>query len=192
MLTGHRESEKKMDKTVRRIAFIGGIHGVGKSTICRRICNELNLEYLLASELLKWREINEDAKNKKVKDISDTQNRLISGLTSAVQKGKNYLLDGHYCLLNSDNEVVNISLETFEKMSLFSLNLILDEISEIKKRLETRDDKSYDYTLLERLQNEEITHAKYLSKTMGITLNVVTQNDYSALLLLLNKNLATK
>lgn len=192
MLTEHRKTKRTMDKTDNRIAFIGGIHGVGKSTICRHISSELNLEYLSASELLKWKDINEDAKNKKVKDIPDTQNRLILGLTNTVQKGKNYLLDGHYCLLNSDNEVVNVPLETFEEINPFSLNLILGDISEIKKRLETRDNKPYDYALLERLQSEEITYAKYLSKTLGITLNVGTQNDYSELLFLLSKALETK
>lgn len=176
----------------QEIAFIGGIHGVGKSTICRHICSELKLEYLSASELLKWNDINEDAKNKKVKDIPDTQNRLILGLTNTVQKGKKYLLDGHYCLLNSSNEVVPVPLETFEKINPISLNLILGDISEIKKRLETRDNKPYDYSLLERLQSEELTYAKKLSKKLGITLNLGTQNDYSELLLLLRNTLKTK
>lgn len=174
------------------IAFIGGIHGVGKSTICRHICSEMSLEYLSASELLKWKDINEDSKNKKVKDIPDTQNRLILGLTNTVQKGKKYLLDGHYCLLNSSNEVVNVPMEIFEKINPFSLNLILSDIAEIKKRLETRDNKPYDYALLERLQSEELTYAKHLSKKLGITLNLGTQNDYSELLLLLRNTLKTK
>jgi adenylate kinase len=52
------------------IAFIGGIHGVGKSTICQQICDKLNLVYLSASELIKWSDINEDVKNKKVEIFS--------------------------------------------------------------------------------------------------------------------------
>ena len=107
-------------------------------------------------------------------------------------KEKNYLLDGHYRLLTGNNEVVNIPLKTFEKINPFSLNLILDDISKIKKRLETKDNKTYYYGLFERLQNEEMTYAKYLSKTLGITLNIGTQNDYSELLLLLRKMLTTK
>ena len=68
------------------IIFIGGIHGVGKSTICHLICSELNIEYLSASELLKWKDINEDAENKKVENIPFTQNRLITGIKETVQK----------------------------------------------------------------------------------------------------------
>lgn len=174
------------------ITFIGGIHGVGKSTICQNICRELNLEYLSASEILKWKEINEDSYNKRVKNIPDTQFRLILGLQNTIQNGRHYLLDGHYCLLNSNNEIKYIPLETFEEINPISLNIILGDISEIKHRLETRDRKLYEYNLLEHLQNEELTYAKHLSKTLGITLNIGTQNDYSGLLLLLRENLSTK
>jgi len=128
----------------------------------------------------------------KVKDIHDTQNRLILGLTNTVQKQKKYLLDGHYCLLNNNYEIVKIPLDTFEKIHPISLSLILGDISEIKKRLETRDNKPYDYELLKRLQNEELNYAKHLSKKLGITLNLGTQNDYSELLLLLRNTLNTK
>lgn len=166
MLSRHCKNLKVINKMDGRIAFIGGIHGVGKSTICRHLSSELQLEYLSASELLKWKDINEDS-NKKVKDIRDTQNRLILDLTNSVQKEKYYLLDGHYCLLNSNNEVVNVPLEIFEKINPFSLNLIVSDIAEIKNRLETRDDKPYDYALLERLQSQELIYAKRLSKKTG-------------------------
>lgn len=176
----------------KEIAFIGGIHGVGKSTICQHICSELDMEYLSASELLKWGELNEDPKNKKVKDIPETQSRLILGLSNTVRKGKYYLLDGHYCLLNSHDEIVNIPLETFKQINPGSLNLILGDISEIKKRLEIRDSKPYDYHLLECLQNEEMNYAKYLSKTLSVALNIGTQNDYSDLIISIYKTLPIK
>lgn len=171
------------------IAFIGGIHGVGKSTVCQSICRELDLEYLSASEVLKWKEINEDAKNKKVQNIPDTQNRLINGLINTIQNNKRYLLNGHYCLLNANNEIINIPLDTFTQINPFSLNLIVGDISEIKKRLDRRDNKSYDCELLEHLQNEEISYAKQLSKTLGVTLNIGTQNEYSELIISLYKAL---
>lgn len=59
------------------ITFIGGIHGFGNITICRQICDEVKLEYLSASELIKWKDINEDIQNKKVRNIPATQDRLI-------------------------------------------------------------------------------------------------------------------
>lgn len=161
------------------IAFIGGIHGVGKSTICKQICDKLDIEYLSASEVLKWKEINEDFKNKKVENIASTQHRLIIGLTNTIQKNRHYLLDGHYCLLNSENSIVNIPLETFKKINPISLNIITGNIDEIKERLEKRDGKPYSFDLLEKMQVNELEYAKKLSISLGITLNIGTQNDFS-------------
>ncbi|HET6225424.1 MAG TPA: ATP-binding protein [Bacteroidia bacterium] len=178
--------------TFSNIAFIGGIHGVGKSTICQHLCHELNMEYLSASELLKWEEISSDVKNKRVKDIPTAQNRLISGLNNIIKENKNYLLDGHYCLLDDKNEIVNVPLETYKKINPFSLNIILGNIAEVKQRLESRDNKLYEYDLLKQLQNKELAHARYLSKALGITLNIGTHKDSADLLNSLRNTLAFK
>ncbi|WP_299550976.1 ATP-binding protein [Seonamhaeicola sp.] len=169
-------------KNSSRIIFVGGIHGVGKSTICKKICNDLNIEYLSASELLKWKELNSDLKNKRVKDINETQNRLIMGLENTISKDKTYLLDGHFCLLNNKNEIVNVPLMTFKQISPVSLAIILGEIPEIKKRLEKRDRKSYQYSLLKNLQDSELSHARHLSKELGVILNIGTQKDYQKIM----------
>lgn len=164
------------------IAFIGGIHGVGKSTICHQICNKVKLEYLSASEVLKWKDLNADFQNKKVHNISATQDLLINGLKNRIQKNKYYILDGHYCLLNNENEIVNIPLDIFKLINPFSLNIILGDIIEIKNRLEKRDNRTYEQELLNRMQESELNYARYLSKTLGLTLNIGTQNDFSKLL----------
>ncbi|WP_099545580.1 ATP-binding protein [Maribacter sp. 4G9] len=165
-----------MNKTERRIAFIGGIHGVGKSTICQHICRVLNMKYLSASELLKWEDISDDAKNKKVKDIHFTQNRLIAGLTNAIQKEQYYLLDGHFCLLNEKAEVEKISMDVFKQINPKALGLILGDITEIKTRLALRDNKNYDFELLEQLQNSELDYAKEISVALKIPLYIEKSN----------------
>lgn len=162
---------------IDNVIFIGGIHGVGKSTICQQICSELNMEYLSASELLKWEDINDDAKNKKVKDIPFTQNRLIAGLSNTIQKGHFYLLDGHYCLLNEKAEVEKISVDIFMQINPKALGLILGDIREIKTRLDLRDNKKYDFGLLEQLQKTELDYAKELSVVLNVPLYIEECND---------------
>lgn len=169
------------------VIFIGGIHGVGKSTICQHICRELNIEHLSSSDLLKWKDINEDEKNKKVEDIPFTQNRLITGLKKTLQEDKNYLLDGHYCLLNKNNEVERISLDTFKQINPTTLVLILGDVKEIKKRLETRDNKPYEYGLLEHLQNSELAYAKKISEVLNVPLHIGENDDYSNILVSLRE-----
>ena len=39
------------------IIFIGGIHGVGKGTICKEIASKTDIIHITASEIIKWNEI---------------------------------------------------------------------------------------------------------------------------------------
>lgn len=164
------------------VTFVGGIHGVGKSTLCKSICERSNLHYLSASDLIRWTEINTDSNNKKVVNIPDTQDRLIEGLRCSIQVGKTYLLDGHFCLLDTDSQIVPVHIETFKAIRPVSLHIILDDVSNIKRRLGARDAKEYDSDLLDRMQQHELSHAKHLSSLLGVTLSFGTPDNYSEIL----------
>jgi adenylate kinase len=171
-----------MEKLFLNISFIGGIHGVGKSTICKSICADLNIEYLSASEVLKWVEINEDSQEKKVQNIALTQNRLIKGLQNRVEKEHHYLLDGHYCLLDNSEKIIKVPFETFQAINPSTLHLIVSDITEIKSRLELRDKRIYDYSLLKNMQDQEIEYAKELSHKLNIDLTIGQQDNYCQIL----------
>jgi adenylate kinase len=96
--------------------------------VCQDICATGDIEHLSASDLLKWTEINEDPKNKKVKDINDTQTRLLHGLNNTIQKDVNYLLDGHFCLLNKDAEISRIPLSLFRSINPIMLCLVTGNV----------------------------------------------------------------
>jgi adenylate kinase len=80
---------------LRDLIFIGGIHGLGKVTICRKICEQTDIVHITASEMLKWNEISKP-NNKKVVNIQNTQDRLITRLTNVLKNNERYLLDGHF------------------------------------------------------------------------------------------------
>lgn len=162
---------------LKGIAFIGGIHGVGKSTICKAICEKTGLKYLSASEVLKWQELNTDSTNKQVADISYTQDRLVTGLRTIVEDRYKYLLDGHYCLVNTQNIVAEIPVDTFRQINPYSLNLIIDDVSAIKDRLEKRDNKPYDKDLLTEMQDAEVFYAQKLSAILKTNLNICNIKD---------------
>lgn len=169
------------------ISFIGGIHGVGKSTICNDLCARLDIEYLSASQVLNWAEINTDAKNKKVNNILLTQDRLINGLCSTVKKEKHYLLDGHYCLFDRDGKVTKIPYETFKAINPVSLHLIIGNIETIKSRIEARDKRTYEYEMLKDMQDQEIAYAKELSEKLKVNLSIGRENDYQEIYLALRQ-----
>lgn len=163
------------------IIFIGGIHGVGKGTICKEIALKTNLIHITASEILKWNEISSTS-NKLVSNISSTQERLIHGLKNLIEKDKQYLLDGHFCLLNSLGEPCKIDEETFDNINPKIISIVIDDVKNIYKRLESRDNKKYDIIVLDKLQEMEIEYAKYLSKKYNIPYIEIKNSDYKSLL----------
>ncbi len=163
----------------KNIAFVGGIHGVGKSTICKKICDELNITYLSASDVLKWKAIKKNYKDKKVEDIPYTQNQLIVGLKGIIKQNQHYLLDGHFCLWDIENNISKIPQEVFQEINPSCLGVIIGEVSEIKNRLETRDNLPYSLALLKEIQQYEVDHAKDIANHLKSAIFLGTQNDYS-------------
>ena len=151
---------------MENIVFIGGIHGVGKGTLCEKVCKDLNLRHLSASEVLKWEEISEK-ENKLVKDFSLTQNKLITNLQQIVMKNERYVLDGHYCLLNKDNIPEKIDFDTFRTLDPFAFVIVVDDVQEIKRRLENRDNREYDFELLLKFQELELEYSIELANKLN-------------------------
>lgn len=168
-------------KSFENIYFIGGIHGVGKGTICKEIESKSELIHITASEILKWSEIS-SSDNKLVENISSTQEKLIFGLDNLIDKNKKYLLDGHFCLLNSLYVPCKVDEETFDILNPRMIFIVIDDVEKIAKRLEKRDNKKYDIKVLSELQNMEIEYAKYLSRKYSAPYIEIMDNNYEQLL----------
>jgi len=165
--------------------FIGGVHGVGKGTICHEISNRTNLVHISASDILKWEEVSE-RENKKVANIQDTQDRLTAGLGEILEKSKSYLIDGHFCLLNSKGSVEKIPIKTFEKISPKLIAVATTGIDVIKNRLKKRDGEIYSHDLLKDMQMLEVLHAKEVSRALKIPFIEVKDGNYVKLIKLIN------
>jgi len=160
------------------IIFAGGIHGVGKSTICHKLGIDLNINYLSASDVLKWKEINTDIKNKKVEDIPDTQDRLITGLRNIVAPENHYILDGHFCLFNREGVVTKIPTSTFLAINPKYLIVIIGNVIEISNGLKSRDQKTYSSQSLAYMQELEVEYANEISKELNVPLFTFNKNEY--------------
>lgn len=165
-------------KLFENIYFIGGIHGVGKGTICKEIAYKTELIHITASQVLKWEEIS-DSDNKLVKNISSSQDRLIKNLKKIIKRDKIYLLDGHFCLLNSDGIPCRINEDTFDQINPKVIAIVIDDVEKIRKRLESRDGKIYGIKILHDLQEMEIEYAKYLSDKYSIPYIEIKERNYN-------------
>lgn len=163
------------------IYFIGGIHGVGKGTICKEIASKTELIHITASEVLKWEEISYKD-DKLVKDITLSQNRLIKGLKNIIKKDETYLLDGHFCLLDSNEVSRRIDEDTFDQINPKIISIVIDDAEKIAERLQSRDHKIYDVEVLNQLQLMEIEYAKHLSNKYSVPYIEIKNGNYNRLI----------
>ena len=158
--------------------FIGGIHGAGKSTLCNKVKNDFAIDSFTASQLI--REVSGDmaGKNKLVKDVDDNQAKLIQQLKKYSEKG-HFILDGHFTLLNKKKNIEKIPVNVFQQMNPSHMFLIDTQPQTILERLQQRDSKTYNITLINRMRAEEIQHAKTISEELNIPLYIIDGKDYS-------------
>lgn len=165
--------------------FIGGIHGVGKGSFCKKLVETYLCEYVSASGLLNW-----NKKSKQVQDVSRNQKILAELLTEKTSSDSSYIIDGHFALWDESNRCKVVPLETFTSLGLNGIVLITCSADIIRKRLSERDGISYDINRIRNLQNSEILQAEYVAQSLGIPLFVfdATQPiDYEVVLTQIDK-----
>jgi adenylate kinase len=174
-----------MEQAVKKILFIGGIHGVGKGTVCDKIEVETKIKTISASSLLRWNEVSSIPGNKAVQDITDTQERLIRGMNQLTDS--NYIIDGHFSLFDQDFIITKISKEVFQKINPVHLCVVVNQPNEIAKRLLERDHLVYDTFKLDEMQKIELEHAKNISIMLNVPLTIIENGDISELLEMIKK-----
>ncbi|MCI5220975.1 MAG: AAA family ATPase [Candidatus Electrothrix sp. LOE2] len=169
----------------KSVVFIGGIHGVGKTTICREISDQENIVHLVASELIKGK-LNcvagtSASSEKKVHNIRDNQELLISALDEITLPGGRFMLDGHFVLFNKNEEVQNVPPDTFEKMKPDKLIVITGDPEIIQKRLRKRDGVVYPVEKLKGMQEQEVEYASVVAERLGVPLKLIGFEDKVAI-----------
>jgi len=168
----------------RDIVFVGGIHGAGKGTVCRLVCEQTGRLHLVASEVLKWNDISL-SENKNVSNIADTQERLIRGLKNTIITGESYLLDGHFCLFDSNGNIEQVPLNTFGRIRPRFIAIVITYPVLIQQRLKERDGITYSLKTLSEMQEEESQHAKYIANIFGLDLIEIKNSDCTNLIRLI-------
>lgn len=149
--------------------FVGGIHGVGKTYLCEKLKERLDLSSYSASRLISNLKQELFTANKKIEGIHQNQDLLVEA-AKQLKEQRLYLLDGHFCLLNKDGEVIKIPSATFENLAPKSIIVITNSIEKIAKHLMNRDQSQYDFKLLEKFQNQEVEYATEISQTLNTPL----------------------
>lgn len=160
------KSKYLMHKT-GKIIFVGGVHGVGKSTFASMIKSKNSqIDSLSCSDIIKW----ENSAHKEVENVGETQNKLLRNLPYFIDQDKNYILDGHFCLLTEHGGIERVPIEVFETMSPSMIVVLKEEPNVICQRLNQRDSHNYSLELITEFQEKEIIYAKEVADTLGVPL----------------------
>lgn len=167
------KNRSKASTVDSQLVFVGGVHGVGKSTICRDVFDVLGYECVTASSLISAYGRETD-RNKRVDRVIENQSFLLEALDKAKLKNRRLLLDGHYTLINGMGEIEPIDVEVFRAMRPHHLILIKGKPDEISERLQSRDNKLWTKTFLSKFQEAEEAHARHVAKNIGVPLRIIS------------------
>jgi len=135
----------------QRLIFVGGIHGVGKTTLSRRVAAILGAEHVTAGDLIRAAATAPNAaptgiSGKSVADVDANQERLLRGLQSyraerqqSDTQSYGLLLDGHFCLLDSTEQVAEIPIGVFDALQPAAVLLVEAVPEVVARRLLDRD-----------------------------------------------------
>ncbi|MEO0771275.1 MAG: ATP-binding protein [Cyanobacteria bacterium J06649_4] len=151
-----------------KIIFVAGIHGVGKTTLCSGIASKFKVRHFSASSLIKNERKEEHFRNKQVEDVAGNQDHLVTAINKHFSTTDWYLLDGHFCLLNKNNEITQIPYSTFEGIQPSAIIVLTDKPETIYSRLASRDDVKYNLALLRSFQEQEILYADSIREKLNI------------------------
>ena len=153
--------------------FVCGVHGVGKTQFCKKMAERNNMKTVSASQLIKnkKKEIN---KNKRVKNILDNQKILINEVNKIQKKDGDFILDGHLCLINENDEIKKLPVEVFRSLNINELIVLVDSSRLIKERLEKRDRIKWNEEFITKFQNKEIEYARKIASELKIDLEIIT------------------
>ncbi len=157
------------------IIFVAGIHGVGKTTYCKKLSEKLKLPHFSASDIIRSQlstTITSNSKN--VKNAEKNQDILLQGIEALNLKNKEIILDGHFVLMQN-KKVQRLPLSTYQELSIKEIILLKDTPEKIYKRQLSRDKKSeFTISFMDEMQKEEINYAEEVSKLLDIELKIVS------------------
>jgi adenylate kinase len=154
----------------RELFFVGGIHGVGKSSLCSKVASEFNLQHAIAGDLIRRHHEIAATVDKCVADVGKNQDALVNAIQAMPVQDTPVLLDGHFCVLDSAEEIIRIPIQTFKQLSPIAALVVYDDVERIQERLQNRDGRSYSTGKLAALQNAELAHAREVCFAIGVEL----------------------
>ena len=77
--------------------------------------------------------------------------------------------------------VNRVPLQTFRNINPILIAVVTCDVSVIKSRLEERDSRTYDYNILEQMQNAEVVYAKEVAAELNVPYIESSKGDHQSI-----------
>lgn len=150
--------------------FISGVHGVGKSYFCDMVKKAININAYSASTLISNKKKAGFSSDKLIPDIDDNQQYLLQAVDELRTSEGNFILDGHFCLLNAEGQVQRIGLDTFTTLKPEAILLLTEDPKVIAERRRSRDNCEVSAESIKEFQDSEESYAKEVADAISAKL----------------------
>jgi adenylate kinase len=160
----------------KSVILFSGVHGVGKGYfISKNLKEKDNFICFGASALIQLYRNSEDAGYKKVRNVSGNQEILLEALKQAkMSVDKHILLDGHLCIINSDDKIERIPESFILEAPIKGIVLLQESSSIVSQRQQLRDGNAISNKMINMIQYEEKNYAKLLSEKYQIPFEIIS------------------
>lgn len=137
-------------------ALLVGVHGVGKTTLLNNLRDDIQFTALSISDLIRQAGNEIRLNNKFTGNIANNQELWKQELaTYPFQKDEIVILDGHFTLLDSLGQIIELPYSTFDGLKINRIILKIEDPSIIQKRLMKRNNNHWDKDLIDSFQAKE-------------------------------------
>ena len=157
--------------------FVSGVHGVGKTFFCNRVKEQRGINTYSASKLIAEKRNIGFSADKIVSDIDENQLLLLEAIDELRETGNEFILDGHFCLLESDGLISRIPMDTYTSLRPDKIILLTEQPSVIVARRFQRDGIVVEEADVDSFQREEMAYAKEVARNLGVQL-IVSLGSY--------------
>jgi len=159
--------------------FVGGIHGVGKTTFVTKVADMMGVPSYSSSDLIKSFTVMDWADKVVSNDcVNANQDALIQALGATSWDSAGGFLDGHFVLRTGEGLWEEIPVDVFRDMRLDGVFVLTAKPEAIAGRLAQKD--SYDCARLmwnlpeiESLQSAELAHAQRVANNLHLPLSII-------------------
>jgi adenylate kinase len=167
-----------------KVVFVGGVHGVGKSTCCARVAQVATCLHVTASDVIRRERAGAVAASSKlVADVEGNQSLLIRGFMTLKSEAivTAILLDGHFAMRDTQGDIQTVSPHVFRALGIDQVVCVVDEPRAIVDRIRHRDGQAPTHQEIANLQNAELRSAQLVATALSVPFTSLQCGDVEGL-----------